>query len=163
MSAELERFTAEFESFQARIKQAELKFSGLGEMRDRLAGLEAVATSPDRTVRVTAGAGGTVTDLQLTPEAMRKPAPALAAMIMTTMRTAVAEAARRQAGIVDETVGDAFGLNTTDRVRQAQAEALRGAGSELTVQHTQPKPPPRREPRPDDEDFSQNSITRRRR
>lgn len=99
VSAELERLTAEFEKFQARIKQAEVKFSGLDEMRERLGQLEAVATSPDRTVRVVAGAGGTVTDLQLTPEAMRKPAPALAALIMTTMRTAVAEAARRQAGI----------------------------------------------------------------
>jgi hypothetical protein len=81
-------------------------------------GLEAVATSPDRTVRVVAGAGGTVTDLQLTPEAMRKPAPALAATIMSTLRAAVAEAVRREAGIVDETVGNAFGLDATEQVRQ---------------------------------------------
>lgn len=159
MSAELERLTAEFEKFQARIKQAEVKFSGLDEMRERLGQLEAVATSPDRTVRVVAGAGGTVTDLQLTPEAMRKPAPALAALIMTTMRTAVAEAARRQAGIVDETVGGAFGLDTTDQVKQAQAEALRIA--ELSPQVT---PPPERPARPKDEDdFSQNTVYRRRR
>jgi class 3 adenylate cyclase len=110
-------------------------------------------------VRVVAGAGGTVTDLQLSPEAMRKPAPALAAMIMTTMRTAIAEAVRRQAGIVDETVGGAFGLNTTDRVKQAQAEALRTAepSSEAT-------PPSKRPARPKDEDdFSQNTVYRRRR
>ena len=153
MSAELERLTAEFEAFQAKIKQAEVTFSGLGEMQDRLTALQAVATSPDRTVRVTAGAGGTVTDLQLTPEAMRKQAPALAAMIMTTLRTAVAEAVRREAGIVDETVGDALGLNTVDRVRQAQEEALRAT----------PAPEPKRRPSPDEDDFSQNPITRRRR
>jgi DNA-binding protein YbaB len=159
VSAELERLTAEFEKFQARIKQAEVKFSGLGEMQERLGQLEAVATSPDRTVRVVAGAGGTVTDLQLSPEAMRKPAPALAAMIMTTMRTAIAEAVRRQAGIVDETVGGAFGLNTTDRVKQAQAEALRTA--ELSSEAT---PPSKRPARPKDEDdFSQNTVYRRRR
>lgn len=152
MSAELERLAAEFEKFQNKIKQAEVKFSGLAEMRDQLARLEAVATSPDRTVRVVAGASGAVLDLQLTPEAMRKPAPALAAMIMTTLRTAVAEAARRQAGIVDENVGGAFGLDTTDRVKQAQAEAL----------DVQPKA--KRPPRPKDEDdFSQNTIYRGRR
>jgi DNA-binding protein YbaB len=158
VSAELERLTAEFEKFQARIKQAEVTFSGLGELEERLGQLEAVATSPDRTVRVVAGAGGTVTDLQLTPEAMRKPAPALAAMIMTTMRTAIAEAARRQAGIVDETVGGAFGLNTTDQVKQAQAEALR------TTVSSEATPPPKRPARPKDEDdFSQNTVYRRRR
>jgi DNA-binding protein YbaB len=158
VSAELERLTAEFEKFQARIKQAEVTFSGLGEMQERLGQLEAVATSPDRTVRVVAGAGGMVTDLQLTPEAMRKPAPALAAMIMTTMRTAIAEAARRQAGIVDETVGGAFGLNTTDQVKQAQAEALR------TTVSSEATPPPKRPARPKDEDdFSQNTVYRRRR
>jgi DNA-binding protein YbaB len=156
VSAELERLAAEFENFQAKIKEAEVKFSGLGDMQERLTRLEAVATSPDRTVRVTAGAGGTVTDLQLTPEAMRKPAPALAAMIMTTLRTAVAEAVRRQAGIVDQTVGDAFGLNTTDRVREAQAEALR-------AEQPSPQPPPVRRAPADEDDFSQNNITRKRR
>jgi DNA-binding protein YbaB len=161
VSAELERLAAEFEKFQARIKQAEVKFGGLGEMQERLGQLEAVATSPDRTVRVVAGAGGTVTDLQLTPEAMRKPAPALAAMIMTTMRAAIAEVVRRQAGIVDETVGGAFGLNTTDQVKQAQTEALRAAAPELSPEA---KPPPKRPARPKDEDdFSQNTIYRGRR
>ena len=161
MSAELERLAAEFEKFQTRLKQAEVRFSGVGEMRDQLERLEAVATSPDRTVRVVAGAGGMVKDLQLTPEAMRKPAPALAAMIMTTMRTAVAEAARRQAGIVDETVVGAFGLSTTDQVRQAQSEALGSAAAELTPEPEPPSRAPGR--RKDEDDFSQNTIYRRRR
>jgi hypothetical protein len=65
-----------------------------------------------------------VTDIQLTPDAMRQAAPALAATIMETLRTAVAEAVRRQASIVDESVGAAFGLNTVDQVGQAQAGAL---------------------------------------
>lgn len=149
MSADLERLAAEFERFQARIKQAEQKFSGVGEMREQLAQLEAVAVSPDRSVRVTAGAGGAVTDLWLAPEATRLPATELAATIMATLRQAVAEAVRRQAGIVDDT----FGLHTTDQVLRAQTEAF-GADAEAA--------PPRREPsrpRPDDEDdFSQNSI-----
>jgi hypothetical protein len=35
VSADVERLAAEFENFQARIKQAEVKFGGLGEMRER--------------------------------------------------------------------------------------------------------------------------------
>jgi DNA-binding protein YbaB len=160
VSAELERLAAEFEKFQAKIQQVEVKFSGIGEMRDQLERLEAVVTSPDRTVRVVAGAGGTVLDLQLTPEAMRRQAPELAATIMTTLRAAVAEAVRRQAGIVDETVGDAFGVNASDRVREAQAEALRNASEELTAHHTRPATPPKRPVRAGDDDFSQKSVYR---
>jgi len=162
VSADLERLAAEFGRFQAKIKQAEVKFAGVGEMQDRLTQLEAVATSPDRTVRVVAGAGGAVMDLQLTPEALRQPAPALAATIMSTLRDAVAEAVRRQAGIVDETVGDAFGVNTAEQVRQAQAEALKTAVdsvSPVSSQTREPSAPPRRPTRSDeDDDFSERTI-----
>lgn len=159
MSAELERLAAEFEKFQAKIKQAELTFSGVGDMRERLTELEAVATSQDRTVRVIAGAGGSVKDIQLTPDAVRQPAPALAATIMATLREAVADAVRQQAGIVDETVGGAFGINTTEQVRRAQAEALGTAPDDLTSHHDVAAPPPRQRP-DDDDDFSHDSIYR---
>lgn len=159
MSADLERLAAEFERFQAKIKQAEVKFAGVGEMQDRLTQLEAVATSADRSVRVVAGAGGAVTDLQLTPEALRQPAPALAATIMKTLREAVAEAVRRQAGIVDETVGDAFGVNTSEQVRQAQEEALKTAVDGLAPQPVEPPARSRRPITPDeDDDFSQRTV-----
>jgi DNA-binding protein YbaB len=159
VSADLERLAAEFERFQAKIKQAEVKFAGVGEMQDRITRLEAVATSPDRSVRVVAGAGGAVMDLQLTPEALRQPAPALAATIMSTLREAVAEAVRRQAGIVDETVGDAFGVNTSDQVREAQAEALKTAVDGLAPEPTEPPAPSRRPIGPDDDDdFSQRTV-----
>jgi class 3 adenylate cyclase len=155
----LERLAAEFERFQAKIKQAEVKFAGVGEMQDRLTQLEAVATSPDRTVRVVAGAGGAVMDVQLTPDALRQPAPALAATIMSTLREAVAEAVRRQAGIVDETVGDAFGVGTAEQVRQAQAEALKTAVDSVSPQTREPSAPPRRPTRSDeDDDFSERTI-----
>ncbi|MCO1581886.1 YbaB/EbfC family nucleoid-associated protein [Crossiella sp. SN42] len=153
MSADLERLAAEFEKFQAKIKQAEVKFSGVGDMQERLGQLQAAAVSPDRTVRVVAGAGGTVLDLQLTPDAVRQPAPQLAATIMATLRQAVAEAVRMQAGIVDETVGEAFGLNTTDQVKAAQAEALGTATQELTSHHSQQAPAPKRPVKRDDDDY----------
>jgi DNA-binding protein YbaB len=158
VSADLERLAAEFEKFQTRIKQAEVKFSGVADMQDRLADLEAVAISPDRSVRVTAGAGGAVTDIQLTPDATRLPSNALAATIMATLREAVAEAVRKQAGIVDEMVGDAFGINTADQVREAQAEALGTATGDLASHHEEPVVA-RRPVRSDDEDdFSQDTL-----
>ncbi|TCO62935.1 YbaB/EbfC family nucleoid-associated protein [Actinocrispum wychmicini] len=155
MSADVERLAAEFAKFQSKIQDAELRFSGVGEMQDQVARLEVVATSSDRTVRVVAGAGGAVTDIQLTPDAVRQPAPALAATIMATLREAVAEAVRRQADIVDEAVGAGFGLNTADQVRQAQVEALGTAVDELPS-HSKPD----RSARSDDDDFSQDTIYR---
>nr|WP_232328479.1 YbaB/EbfC family nucleoid-associated protein [Kibdelosporangium sp. MJ126-NF4] len=147
----MEQLVAEFEKFKARIQQAEVKFSGVGDMQDQLAQLEVVATSQDRTVRVVAGAGGTVTDIQLTPDAMRQPAPALAATIMSTLREAVADAARRQAGIVDETVAGAFGISVSDQVQRAQEEAQGTAVEEPASQHSEQTAPPRR-PRPSEDD-----------
>jgi DNA-binding protein YbaB len=152
------RLAAEFEKFQARIRKAEVAFSGVGEMRDQLARLEAVAVSPDRTVRVVAGAGGAVTDLQLTPDALRQPAPALAATIMATLREAVAEAVRRQAGILDDTFGPAFGVDVGEQVRAAQAEAMGTAAADLPS-YAEREAPRSGRSRPDDEDdFSQDTL-----
>ncbi|MBB4678847.1 YbaB/EbfC family nucleoid-associated protein [Crossiella cryophila] len=160
MSADLERLAAEFEKFQAKIKQAEVKFAGVGEMQERLGQLEASVTSRDRTVTVTAAAGGTVTGIQLSPDAVRQPAPALAATIMSTLNAAVAEAVRRQAGIVDETVGAAFGLSATEQVRQAQEQNLGTAVEELTSHHGKAQAQPKARPvkRDDDEYFGEYSV-----
>lgn len=156
MSAELERLAAEFEKFQARIKQAEHKFSGVEEMQERLADLQAVATSPDRSVRVIAGAGGAVMDIQLTPDATRLPSTTLAATIMATLREAVAEAVRRQAGIVDDTVGGTLGETTTEQVRQAQQEALGTARDDLSSHHGEQPTPQRRTSWADDDEGEQS-------
>lgn len=140
----MERLVAEFDKFQARLRQAEVTFGGVGDMQDQLAQLAVVATSPDRNVRVVAGAGGTVTDIRLTADALRQPAPALAATIMSTLREAVAESARRQAAIVDETVGAALGVTVSDQVQQAQDA------------------PPRQPRQPDEEDdHNEDSVFRK--
>lgn len=152
MSAELERLAAEFERFRTRIKKAERTFGDVGEMQERLADLTAVATSPDRTVRVVAGAGGAVQDVQLTPDAMRLPSTTLSATIMSTLREAVAEAVRRQAGIVDETVGGALGASTTEQVRVAQSAAL---GTDHGEPSSQDRP---RRPAADEDEFGDDSI-----
>lgn len=158
MSAHMDQLIAQFENFQAKVRQAEARFAGVGDMRERIAQVETTATSPDGNVTVVAGAGGTVTGLRLAPSAVRLGSDRLAEVIMTTMRQAVAGAVRRQAEIVDDSFGDSFGINTSEQVRQAQAEAF-GTPAEEPASHQQPPRSGRRPaPREDDDYFDQNPI-----
>ncbi|QWF79682.1 YbaB/EbfC family nucleoid-associated protein [Amycolatopsis sp. CA-230715] len=152
MSAELEALKAEFEKVQAKVKQAETRFSNVEQMQTELTALESRAASPDGSVTVVAGPGGAVKDIRLTAEALRQEPGTLSATIMTTLRQAVADAAYQQAGLVDAHLGSgAFGdLSAQDRVLEAQAEALGTTVDEL-------RPKKREAPSPD-EDFSQSSV-----
>jgi DNA-binding protein YbaB len=161
MSAHMDHLVAEFEKFRARQRQAEARFAGVADMREQIEQVECVATSPERTVTVTAGAGGMVTDVQLTLGAMRLDPAELSATIMTTLREAVAGAVRQQAGIVEEVFGDAFGVNLSEQVRQAQAEAFGTPADDHASQH-EASPTSRHAVPPDDEEFDQGSIYGRR-
>lgn len=134
MSAEMDRLIAEFEKFQSKIKAAEDQFANVGQMQEQLAEVEASVTSADRAVRVVAGPGGSIKDIQLTAEALRQQPGALSATIMSTLQQAVANAAQKQAGIVDENVGDAFGINVSEQVLENQAEAFGTSVEELKAQ-----------------------------
>ncbi|WP_410643847.1 YbaB/EbfC family nucleoid-associated protein [Amycolatopsis sp. lyj-346] len=163
MSAQMDELIAQFENFRSKVRQAEARFAGVGDMQERIARLETTVTSPDGTVTVTAGAGGTITDLRLTAGATRVEAGQLAATIMNTIRRAAAGAAQQQAGIVDETFGDAFGVDVSAQVREAQAEAFGTAAAEPASdpQPRQPSRPVRRPAAGDDDDFDQGPILRR--
>lgn len=52
-------------------KQAEQRLAGYQNMKEEIRALRASATSPDRAVTIVAGPGGSIIDVQLTPEAMR--------------------------------------------------------------------------------------------
>jgi DNA-binding protein YbaB len=163
MSAQMDELIAQFENFRAKVRQAEARFAGVGDMQERVARVESTATSPDGTVTVVAGAGGTVTDLRLTAGATRVEAGQLAATIMATIRRAVAGAVQQQAGIVDDAFGDAFGVDVSAQVREAQAQAF-GTGAAEPASEEQPRQPsrPARRPAPeDDDDFGQGPILRR--
>jgi DNA-binding protein YbaB len=161
MSAHMDHLVAEFEKFRARARQAEARFAGVADMQEQLAQMQSVATSPDHTVTVTAGAGGMVTDIQLAIGAMRLDPTELSATIMNTLRQAVADAVRQQAGIVDDVFGDAFGVNLSDQVRQAQAEAFGTLTDDHASQHEAASTSRRAVP-PDEDDFDQGSIYGRR-
>ncbi|WP_033291338.1 YbaB/EbfC family nucleoid-associated protein [Amycolatopsis jejuensis] len=159
MSAEMDRLVAEFEKFQTKLKQAETQFAKVGDMQQELTALEAEVVSPDRAVTVIAGPSGSVKDLRLTPDALRQQPQQLAATIMSTLHQAVAEAARKQAGIVDAHVGQAFGINVSDQVLEAQAEAMGTTAEEL--QSKLPEEQPQRAARrSDDEDFANDNLLR---
>jgi DNA-binding protein YbaB len=165
MSAHMDELIAQFQNFQAKVRQAETRFAGVGDMQERIAQLETTVTSPDGNVTVVAGAGGTVTDLRLAAGAMHLEAGRLSTIIMTTLRQAVAGAVQQQAGIVDDTFGDTLGVDTAEQVRQAQAEAFGTVAQPPASEPETPqasRPAPRRRPAPRDDDyFEENTILRR--
>ncbi|MFD8494960.1 YbaB/EbfC family nucleoid-associated protein [Amycolatopsis sp. NPDC059657] len=164
MSAHMDQLIAQFEGFQAKVRQAEARFAGVGDMQERIAQVEASVTSPDGTVTVIAGAGGTVTDIRLVAGATRLEPGQLSAVIMSTLRQAVAAAVRQQAGIVDDAFGDAFGVDMSAQVRQAQAEAFGTPEEDVASQPQAPHETARPGRRPgdaDDDYFDQGSVLRR--
>ncbi|TVT00592.1 YbaB/EbfC family nucleoid-associated protein, partial [Amycolatopsis bartoniae] len=147
MSAEFDQLVAQFEQFQARLKRVDEQFAEVGRMQQELAGLEAVATTPDRSVTVVAGPSGSIKDIRLTDLALRQSPQALSAALMSTLQRAVAEAARRQAGIVEDALGD--DMHLTDQVLETQAqlfgttpEELRAAMEQEKQQPAPPQAPP---------------------
>ncbi len=152
-SAAFEQLVAQFERFQSQMQRVDQQFANVGEMQQQLTEMEAVATSADRAVTVVAGPSGTIKDIRLTDQAMRRPPHALAAELMTTLRQAVAEAARRQAGIVEGAIGDDMKLS--DQVLETQAqlfgmskEELRAVRSEEAAPQPVAAPAPPRPPMP---------------
>lgn len=120
----MDRLLGEFEKFQTKVKQAQTQFANVGDMQSELSALEARVESTDGSVTVVAGPNGAVKSLSLTPDAMRQQPQQLASAIVATLQQAVAEVARKQAGIVDTHLGGAFGIDLTNQVMEAQAEAM---------------------------------------
>ncbi|MFD2466848.1 YbaB/EbfC family nucleoid-associated protein [Amycolatopsis silviterrae] len=160
MSDEMDRLVAEFEKFQTKLKQAEAQFAKVGDMQEELNALEAQVMSPDRSVTVIAGPSGSVKDLRLSPDALRQQPDQLAATILATLHQAVAESARKQAGIVDEAVGTAFGLNVSDQVLEAQAAGMGTTVEELESNLPEAQPQRLAAPVRDEEDFANNNLLR---
>lgn len=154
----MDRLVAEFDKFQTKLKQAEAQFAKVGDMQEELNALEAEVMSPDRAVTVVAGPSGSIKDLRLTPDALRQQPDQLASTILATLHQAVAESARKQAGIVDEHVGTAFGLNVSEQVLEAQAAGLGTTVEEL--ESNLPEAQPQASPAGDDEDFANNDLLR---
>ncbi|UOX86622.1 YbaB/EbfC family nucleoid-associated protein [Amycolatopsis sp. FBCC-B4732] len=156
MAAEFDRLVTEFERFQSSIRDVDDRFAGLGAMQQELSELQASASSPDGGVTVVTGPGGAVLDVKFTDAALAKGPQALSAALMATLREAVGEAARRQAVLVQEHLGDELGL--VDQVLETQAEAFGTTVEEMRSKLAEGTPSRERPSAP--EDFSEERVLR---
>jgi DNA-binding protein YbaB len=155
MSTEFDQLVTEFERFQSSIRNADDRFAGVGAMRQELTELRASASSPDGGVTVVTGPGGAVLDVKFTDAALAKGPQALSAALLTTLREAVGEAARRQAVIVQEHMGDDTGL--VEQVLETQAEAFGTTVEEMRSKLAEETP---RERPAAPADFSEERVLR---
>jgi DNA-binding protein YbaB len=129
MSAEFDQLVAEFERFQSQLTNVDDRFENIAGMQSELASLEVSVTSSDRSVTVVAGPGGSIQDIKFTEAALQLGSQRLGGVVMGVVHEAVAEAARRQALIVQEYVGD--DLPVLDQVLETQAEVTNTPIEEL--------------------------------
>lgn len=142
MSAEFDRLVAEFESFQSKLTNVDDQFENIAGMQSELAALEVSVTSPDRAVTVVAGVGGSIQDIRFTEAAVQLGSQRLSSVVMAAVHEAVAEAARRQAGIVQTYVGG--DVPVLDQVLETQAQVTGIPVDELRAkaeQETPARPP----------------------
>lgn len=102
-------------------QQAEQSLQNVDEMREQIGGIEASVTAQDKSVTVTAGPGGSVTNIEFTKDATKLSPIQLSSTVMNTLRQAVAQAAREQARIVQDYAPEG---DIAERVRQTQEEML---------------------------------------
>lgn len=131
--ADLDQLNEKLESLKEAGRKVEQQMSGLAGMKEQLGGIEARATSEDRSITVVAGPGG-VTDIQLNQEALRRSPSQLSGAIMTALREAVAQSARQQAEVVQEFLPDS---DVRERVLRTQQEM-----QDPTSTSTRTAPPP---------------------
>ncbi|MGP4015295.1 YbaB/EbfC family nucleoid-associated protein [Saccharopolyspora sp. 5N708] len=118
MPADLDDLQRKLEALKEAGRRAEERMGDFGRMREQISELQATATSADRSVTVTASPGG-VTGIQFTQDALRQSPAQLSSTVLSTLQQAVAEAARKQAEIVQEYVPES---NVRERVLRTQDE-----------------------------------------
>lgn len=96
--------------------------AALTRMKDEIGAMSVTVSSPDRAVTVVAGPGGGVQSVRVSDEALQGSAIQLSSTITTTIHEAVAAAARRQAAIVQDALGEQS--TVLEQVLQTQAEAF---------------------------------------
>lgn len=118
----LEQMRQVLDRMERRHGEAEQRMAGYEQMGHELESLEVSVVSPDRAVTVTAGAGGGVKSVELRQEAMRMTNQKLGRLITETIQRAAADAAKRQAAIVQELAGER--LDVVGQVFKAQEQVF---------------------------------------
>lgn len=109
-------------AFTQAVEQAGQQKDRLDLMADEIKGIEAVETSPDRSVTVTTGASGAVKSVKISEAAMTKSAQALSQQVHQTLQLGLAKAARMQAEIIQKYVGDSTKI--VEKVGKLQEDLL---------------------------------------
>lgn len=118
----MDQLMTAFGEFRKRTSRATERLANVPAMQAELEALETSGTSREGTATVIAGPGGSVKRISLTTAAMRQKPEDLERQIMSALQQAVAAAARKEAAVVEQHMGD--GLRLSDQVVQAQADAL---------------------------------------
>lgn len=155
----LEQMRQTLDKIERREDNTAERMARYDEMGQQLRTLEVSSVSPDRSVIVTAGAGGAVKSVELRPDAMRMGHQQLGRTITAAIQQAAASAAKQQAAVVQEFTGDQ--LNVVGRVFKTQ-EQIFGAAADVQEESAAP-PQSQRRPESDyDEDEGFGSIFDRR-
>lgn len=109
-------------AFTQAVEQAGQQKDRLDLMADEIKAIEAVETSPDRSVTVTTGASGSVKSIKITDAAMTKSAQALSQLVHQTLQLGMAKAARMQAEIIQKYVGDSTKI--VEKIDKLQEDLL---------------------------------------
>ena len=158
MPDEFERLLAQFEEFQSKIQHVDDQFGNIEGMQAELTNIEASATSNDRSVTITAGPGGAITNIQFTEDALKQRPDVLSSAVLATLQQAVADSARQQAALVDQHMGG-NGFNATDQVLETQAQLFGTSPEQLRAQMAEAAPaPPRTGAEEVHDDYSQQSV-----
>jgi DNA-binding protein YbaB len=87
---------------QLRSREQIARFEHIRSILERI---RVTGESPDRSVSVTLGAGGTIVGMGISPQAMRKQPEVLAATIMDAIKVGLAQVAARTAAEVEPLTG----------------------------------------------------------
>jgi hypothetical protein len=143
-------------------------------MQAQVAGISVTEHSGDGAVRLTVGASGVLTDLELTDRAAQVPPRQLAAQIMDTMRRAQGRLPARVAEVMQASVGDdtetvssvvasyqqRFPEQPDDPTPPVGTEQMRFGAVDEDPAPPRPTPPRRPRPPEDDEGWGERPLLR---
>jgi DNA-binding protein YbaB len=126
-------------AFQRAVAESAAGADDLELMRQAIQAIEVRRSSPDRAVTVVAGPGGSVRSITFADHALGQSAQALSRLTTSTLRQAVAEAARSQADIVQRYAGEH--IDISGRVTLLQDELFAEPAAEGFPPHRAPAEP----------------------
>ncbi|WP_116101239.1 YbaB/EbfC family nucleoid-associated protein [Amycolatopsis thermalba] len=152
----VEQLQQKLDQVEQHKRNGEQRMAALTRMKEQIGELSVTVSSPDRTVTVVAGPGGGVQSVRVSEDALGGSAIQLSSTITSTIREVVAAAARQQAAIVQDALGEQS--NVLESVLETQAEAFGMSVADLKAKLADERPAAA--PRPIDQgaDFAEEDF-----